>query len=93
MFSNKQTKESFWYEINEKLAFSFQLKSTYEVQKFKIIIFFHNNNVPIFYFPIWIFGPDFFASIFENLSFECFWGPAYWLYWKHHKTALDYFST
>ena len=93
MFSNKETKGIFWYEIKmfvkeKSYHFLFQLKSIYKGQKFKIQIL-YNTYVLIFYCPNWIFGQDFFASIFETLSFENFWGPAHWLYWKHQKTASD----
>ena len=46
-----------------------------------------------FYYHIWNFGLDFFVSIFENLNFKSFWGPAHWSYCKDHKTASNSLST
>ena len=63
MFSNKETKGIFWYEIKifekeKSYHFLFQLKSIYKGQKFKIQIL-YNTYVLIFYCPNWIFGQDF----------------------------------
>ena len=51
-----------------------------------------NLTVLIFCYLIQIFGPYISASIFNNLDFGTFWGPAHCLYCKHHKTASDSLS-
>ena len=75
--------------------------------KKKFILFFqHNSNlkpkmkilifktiiVLNFYYRILIFGLDISVSIFENLNFGTFWGPAHCLYHTHFKTPLNSLS-
>ena len=72
MFSNKETKEIFWYEIKKsenKMGIFLKLQLTYDGRKSKIQ-FFYKNIMLIFHYQI--FGPDFFIRIFENLRFESF---------------------
>ena len=61
---------------------------TYSSQKWKILIF-KTNIVLNFYYQILVFGLDISVSIFENLDFGTFWGPAHWSYRKYSKTASD----
>ena len=74
MFSNKETKEIFSVsnkKIEKNVSGFFQVKQTYDSQKFKIS-FFSPDIVLIFCYEIGIFGPYFFVSIFGKLSFESF---------------------
>ena len=85
MFSNKETKGIFWYLIKKlkKVSFFFELKQTYDGQKFKIL-YFPSDIVLIFCYEIGIFGPYFFASIFlsDTLAVKGCWGQQILFFWN-----------
>ena len=77
---------NFWYNMYKKKLWKkgqtfFYHNSTYSSQKWK-----KQYCAYFLLFFLIFFCPDITVSIFENLDFGTFWGPA------HHKTASDSLS-
>ena len=79
----------------EFLAVIGQFKSKKNANFLFLFFLFNIKKFPWFPYLKTSFTLIFCQTMVELGSFitSCFWGPAYWLYLKHHKTALDFSST